>query len=88
MTSKLLAALVKRSQAIGADVQFLLAALVDQRSFADVRHKAPIGRILSMADGMTVHRALATNIASLCHFRRLPSKYSTDQCGQHHTTIV
>ncbi len=56
-------------EAIGANIQLLLATLIHERPFVDVRHKAPRGRVLSVTDVMTVERTRATNIASLCHFK-------------------
>ncbi len=61
--------LVDRAEAIGAHFHLLLSTLVYKRSLVDVGHKAPIGCVLRVADVVTIHGALATNIASLSHFK-------------------
>ena len=65
--------LVERTQTIGANFHLLLATLVDERSAINIRHETPIGVVLGMTHGMSIHRTLAANIASLCHSKLLPS---------------
>jgi len=83
-----LALLVQCPEAIGANVQFLLSTLINERPLVDVRHKASVGRIVRVADAVSVEGTLAANIASLCHFKPLPFMNSADQSGQDNTTIV
>ena len=60
---------VERAEAIGANIHFLLLALIRERALVDVRHKSSIDGVLGVADAVAVHRTLAANIASLCHFK-------------------
>jgi hypothetical protein len=58
---------IELAQAVGADIDFLLFALKDHFSLADVRHKTSIAGVHRVAARVTVQWTLAANLASLCH---------------------
>ncbi len=76
-----LVGLVQCSQAVRADRQSLLHALVGYLAFGKIGHKAAIGVALGKAHRMTILGTLATNFAALRHLE-LPFVERTESSVQ------
>jgi hypothetical protein len=65
--SNILTLLVERTQTVRADIHFLLFALIYNRPFVDIGHKAAVDGVHCVTAPVTVERTFAADIASLSH---------------------